>query len=144
MVVGGDLLDHRGRATAAKTHRRHLRPGGAARRLSGEHGPAAAAKIAGRNGARSAGIARRPSRRITKGAFWRAGGRPASPGAPGAGSRRWPSAGQCRGGSGTARADVALRARIAERLVQSQSTYAILTTFNEVNMQAPGAASAPP
>ena len=28
-----------------------------------------------------------------------------------------------------------LRARIAERLVQSQSTAAILTTFNEVNMQ---------
>ena len=28
-----------------------------------------------------------------------------------------------------------LRARIAERLVQSQSTSAILTTFNEVNMQ---------
>ncbi len=32
-----------------------------------------------------------------------------------------------------------LRARIAERLVQSQSTAAILTTFNEVNMQ-PGMA----
>lgn len=29
-----------------------------------------------------------------------------------------------------------LRMRIAERLVQSQSTAAILTTFNEVNMQA--------
>jgi 2-oxoglutarate dehydrogenase E2 component (dihydrolipoamide succinyltransferase) len=29
-----------------------------------------------------------------------------------------------------------LRARIAERLIQSQSTAAILTTFNEVNMQA--------
>ena len=29
-----------------------------------------------------------------------------------------------------------LRVRIAERLVQSQSTAAILTTFNEVNMQA--------
>ena len=29
-----------------------------------------------------------------------------------------------------------LRARIAERLLQSQSTNAILTTFNEVNMQA--------
>ena len=28
-----------------------------------------------------------------------------------------------------------LRARVAERLVQSQSTAAILTTFNEVNMQ---------
>ncbi len=28
-----------------------------------------------------------------------------------------------------------LRARIAERLVQSQSTAAILTTFNEVNMR---------
>ena len=28
-----------------------------------------------------------------------------------------------------------LRARIAERLLQSQSTNAILTTFNEVNMQ---------
>ena len=28
-----------------------------------------------------------------------------------------------------------LRQRIAERLVQSQSTRAILTTFNEVNMQ---------
>ena len=27
-----------------------------------------------------------------------------------------------------------LRARIAERLLQSQSTSAILTTFNEVNM----------
>jgi hypothetical protein len=30
-----------------------------------------------------------------------------------------------------------LRARVAERLLQSQSTNAILTTFNEVNM-APG------
>lgn len=29
-----------------------------------------------------------------------------------------------------------LRMRIAERMVQSQSTAAILTTFNEVNMQA--------
>src|SRR4029077_4883505 len=29
-----------------------------------------------------------------------------------------------------------LRQRIAERLIQSQSTAAILTTFNEVNMQA--------
>ena len=29
-----------------------------------------------------------------------------------------------------------LRARVAERLIQSQSTAAILTTFNEVNMQA--------
>jgi 2-oxoglutarate dehydrogenase E2 component (dihydrolipoamide succinyltransferase) len=29
-----------------------------------------------------------------------------------------------------------LRQRVAERLVQSQSTAAILTTFNEVNMQA--------
>lgn len=29
-----------------------------------------------------------------------------------------------------------LRMRVAERLVQSQSTAAILTTFNEVNMQA--------
>jgi 2-oxoglutarate dehydrogenase E2 component (dihydrolipoamide succinyltransferase) len=28
-----------------------------------------------------------------------------------------------------------LRSRIAERLVQSQQTAAILTTFNEVNMQ---------
>ena len=28
-----------------------------------------------------------------------------------------------------------LRQRVAERLVQSQSTAAILTTFNEVNMQ---------
>lgn len=27
-----------------------------------------------------------------------------------------------------------LRARVAERLLQSQSTNAILTTFNEVNM----------
>jgi 2-oxoglutarate dehydrogenase E2 component (dihydrolipoamide succinyltransferase) len=28
-----------------------------------------------------------------------------------------------------------LRQRVAERLVQSQSTAAILTTFNEVNMR---------
>lgn len=33
------------------------------------------------------------------------------------------------------RVPMSLRARIAERLVQSQSTAAILTTFNEVNMQ---------
>jgi 2-oxoglutarate dehydrogenase E2 component (dihydrolipoamide succinyltransferase) len=36
--------------------------------------------------------------------------------------------------SRAARAHDRLRARIAERLLQSQSTNAILTTFNEVNM----------
>jgi 2-oxoglutarate dehydrogenase E2 component (dihydrolipoamide succinyltransferase) len=52
-----------------------------------------------------------------------------------------PERGQCRchhrRASRTARADVAPACPVAERLVQSQSTNAILTTFNEVNM-APG------
>ncbi len=51
-----------------------------------------------------------------------------------------PPAGRAARGAGTPRAEQRvpmsrLRQRVAERLVQSQSTAAILTTFNEVNMQ---------
>ncbi len=47
------------------------------------------------------------------------------------------SAGDATGARSERRAAMSrLRQRIAERLVQSQSTAAILTTFNEVNMQA--------
>lgn len=51
--------------------------------------------------------------------------KPASPGAVAAGARTERRIAMSR-----------LRQRVAERLVQSQSTAAILTTFNEVNMQA--------
>lgn len=51
--------------------------------------------------------------------------KPVSPGAVSAGARTERRVAMSR-----------LRQRIAERLVQSQSTAAILTTFNEVNMQA--------
>jgi 2-oxoglutarate dehydrogenase E2 component (dihydrolipoamide succinyltransferase) len=52
-----------------------------------------------------------------------------------------PSIAAAPAGAGAARADrrvpmTRLRARIAERLVEAQSTAALLTTFNEVDMQA--------
>ena len=65
--------------------------------------------------------------------------RPAQPSAPAAPVAKAPPAVQLPSALGARpeqRVPMSrLRARIAERLVQSQSTAAILTTFNEVNMQ---------
>ncbi len=78
--------------------------------------------------------------RVTKGDVLQAaegGSRPAAPAAAAAASRVMPTVdlGDL-GDRPEQRVPMSrLRARIAERLVQSQSTAAILTTFNEVNMQ---------
>ncbi|SFN97066.1 2-oxoglutarate dehydrogenase complex dihydrolipoyllysine-residue succinyltransferase [Nitrosospira briensis] len=60
--------------------------------------------------------------------------RAASPAAPPVSTAAMPAS---TGGRAEQRVPMSrLRARVAERLVESQSTAAILTTFNEVNMQA--------
>jgi 2-oxoglutarate dehydrogenase E2 component (dihydrolipoamide succinyltransferase) len=81
--------------------------------------------------------------RVTKGDVLAAGSKPApQPAAPAAAARApLPQApavnvDQLLSGRPEQRVPMSrLRARVAERLVQSQSTAAILTTFNEVNMQ---------
>ncbi len=79
--------------------------------------------------------------RVTKADVLQAGSRPAPAAAPAAkGPLPQPpapvSVEQMLSGRAEERVPMSrLRARIAERLVQSQSTAAILTTFNEVNMQ---------
>ncbi len=105
--------------------------GPAARKLMAEKGlDAAALEGSGRGG------------RVTKADVLEAGQRPAAPAAPAAPAR--PALAQpvapvnvdtIVGERTEQRVPMSrLRARIAERLVQSQSTAAILTTFNEVNM----------
>ena len=105
--------------------------GPAARKLMAEKGlDAAAVEGSGRGG------------RVTKADVMEAGLRPSAPAAPAAPAR--PALAQPAapvnvdaivGERTEQRVPMSrLRARIAERLVQSQSTAAILTTFNEVNM----------
>jgi len=105
--------------------------GPAARKLMAEKGlDAAGVEGSGRGG------------RVTKADVMEAGQRPAAPAAPAAPQR--PALAQpvapvnvdnIVGERTEQRVPMSrLRARIAERLVQSQSTAAILTTFNEVNM----------
>ncbi|MBV6407837.1 MAG: Dihydrolipoyllysine-residue succinyltransferase component of 2-oxoglutarate dehydrogenase complex [Rhodocyclaceae bacterium] len=105
--------------------------GPAARKLMAEKGlDSAAVAGSGRGG------------RVTKADVLDAGQRPASPAAPAAPQR--PALAQPAapvnvdnivGERTEQRVPMSrLRARVAERLVQSQSTAAILTTFNEVNM----------
>jgi len=72
--------------------------------------------------------------RVTKGDVLSAGSAPAAP-APVAAKPSAPAAPIPAGSRPEQRVPMTrLRARVAERLVQSQSTAAILTTFNEVNM----------
>jgi len=105
--------------------------GPAARKLMAEKGlDAAGVEGSGRGG------------RVTKADVLEAGQRPAAPAAPAAPAR--PALAQpvapvnvdtIVGERTEQRVPMSrLRARVAERLVQSQSTAAILTTFNEVNM----------
>jgi 2-oxoglutarate dehydrogenase E2 component (dihydrolipoamide succinyltransferase) len=105
--------------------------GPAARKLMAEKGlDAAGVEGSGRGG------------RVTKADVLEAGQRPAAPAAPAAPTR--PALAQPAapvnidnivGERTEQRVPMSrLRARVAERLVQSQSTAAILTTFNEVNM----------
>jgi 2-oxoglutarate dehydrogenase E2 component (dihydrolipoamide succinyltransferase) len=107
----------------------------AARKLVGEHGlDAASIPGSGRDG------------RITKGDVLdravKAAAAPASPAAAPGKPAALPqppapvNVDRILGGRPEQRVPMSrLRARVAERLVQSQSTAAILTTFNEVNMQ---------
>jgi 2-oxoglutarate dehydrogenase E2 component (dihydrolipoamide succinyltransferase) len=102
--------------------------GPAARKLMAEKGlDAAALEGSGRGG------------RVTKADVMEAGQRPAAPAAPARPALAQPVApvnvDNIVGERTEQRVPMSrLRARIAERLVQSQSTAAILTTFNEVNM----------
>ena len=81
--------------------------------------------------------------RVTKGDVLAAGSKPAPPPAAPAAAARAPlpqapavNVDQLLSGRPEQRVPMSrLRARVAERLVQSQATAAILTTFNEVNMQ---------
>jgi 2-oxoglutarate dehydrogenase E2 component (dihydrolipoamide succinyltransferase) len=95
----------------------------------------AAAKLAAEKGVDVAGIAGSGrDGRVTKGAVLAASAPAAAPAAPAA--RPAPAPASIPSGSRPEqRVPMSrLRARVAERLVQSQSTAAILTTFNEVNM----------
>ena len=100
----------------------------------------AAAKIAAEAGVNTADIAGtgRGGRVTKEDVVNKVSGVPASTPAPAAGSAK-PAAAPAVSIPASARAEQRvpmsrLRARVAERLVQSQSTAAILTTFNEVNM----------
>jgi 2-oxoglutarate dehydrogenase E2 component (dihydrolipoamide succinyltransferase) len=75
--------------------------------------------------------------RITKGDVQEAvAAKPAAVAAPAPAAKPVPAAPPVAGARPEQRVAMSrLRARIAERLVESQSTAAILTTFNEVNMQ---------
>ena len=104
-----------------------------------------AAKIAAEKGIDTAGVqGTGRDGRVTKGDVLSAGSAPAATPAPGKGDP-----GQAPAGAQSSRPTIQipsgarteqrvpmsrLRQRVAERLVQSQSTAAILTTFNEVNM----------
>ncbi|MBL8520785.1 MAG: 2-oxoglutarate dehydrogenase complex dihydrolipoyllysine-residue succinyltransferase [Betaproteobacteria bacterium] len=100
----------------------------------------AAAKIAAEAGVNTADIAGtgRGGRVTKEDVVNKVSGAPAAAGAPAAGAAK-PAAAPAVAIPASARAEQRvpmsrLRARVAERLVQSQSTAAILTTFNEVNM----------
>jgi 2-oxoglutarate dehydrogenase E2 component (dihydrolipoamide succinyltransferase) len=96
-----------------------------------------AAKIAAEKGIDTASVAGTGrDGRVTKGDVLAAGTAPAAKPAPAPAARPAPAPVQIPAGSRTEqRVPMSrLRARIAERVVQSQSTTATLTTFNEVNM----------
>ncbi len=126
-VVGGDLLAIIEECEGAKEPAGKLSP--AARRLAGEHGlETAAIAGSGRDGRISKAdvavhLERAPAAAPVA---------PAAPIAPAA-----PVAPAAPGGRVEQRVPMTrLRARIAERLVAAQATQAMLTTFNEIDMQA--------
>jgi 2-oxoglutarate dehydrogenase E2 component (dihydrolipoamide succinyltransferase) len=96
-----------------------------------------AAKIAAEKGIDTAAVAGTGrDGRVTKGDVLAAGAAPAAKPAPAPAAKPAPASIQFPAGSRTEqRVPMSrLRARIAERVVQSQSSTATLTTFNEVNM----------
>jgi len=95
----------------------------------------AAAKILADKGVDAASVAGTGrGGRITKGDALAADGAPARPAAP---APSVPAPSRAPDGRPEQRVPMSrLRARVAERLLQSQQENAILTTFNEVNMQA--------
>ena len=97
-----------------------------------------ARKIAAEKGVDAGGIAGTGrDGRLTKGDVLTAAAAPAKPAAPAAEPKRAPipALQVSAGARPEQRVPMSrLRQRVAERLVQSQSTAAILTTFNEVNM----------
>ncbi len=97
-------------------------------------GPAARRVIEENNLAPGSIAASAPGARITKNdALAAAAAAPAAPAAPAA----VPAPAAARSGRAEQRVPMTrLRARIAERLIQAQSTQALLTTFNEVDLTA--------
>jgi 2-oxoglutarate dehydrogenase E2 component (dihydrolipoamide succinyltransferase) len=97
----------------------------------------AAAKIAAEAGVNTADIAGtgRGGRVTKEDVVNKVSGAPAAPAAPAAANSAVPTVPVPASARAEQRVPMSrLRARVAERLVQSQSTAAILTTFNEVNM----------
>jgi 2-oxoglutarate dehydrogenase E2 component (dihydrolipoamide succinyltransferase) len=121
------------KAEAKKPEAKKPDPAPAPARCTAQEGRGSRQALAGRATAgRGKQIVRRADRgQRTRRAHLKERCRPSprgSAGGTGPGSWRWPHR--------PARADVALRARIAQRLVEAQSTAALLTTFNEIDMQA--------
>ena len=112
-------------------------PVAAAAPAGGKPASPSAAKLAAEKGVDTAAIAGTGrDGRVTKADVLSAGAPPApAAAAPAPAAKPAPAPVPTTGGRAEQRVPMTrLRARVAERLVQSQSTAAILTTFNEVNM----------
>ena len=121
-------------ALAAKAPAAAPAPAAAA---GGKPASPSAAKLAAEKGVDTAAIAGTGrDGRVTKADVLSAGAAPApAAAAPAPAAKPAPAPVPTTGGRAEQRVPMTrLRARVAERLVQSQSTAAILTTFNEVNM----------
>jgi 2-oxoglutarate dehydrogenase E2 component (dihydrolipoamide succinyltransferase) len=146
-VSSGEVIatiDTEAKATASAAPAKAAAPAPAPAPAAAATAPAAsakaaspsAAKIAAEKGVDTASVAGSGrDGRVTKGDVLAAGSGSA-PAAPAAAKPAAPAIQLPTGNRTEQRVPMSrLRARIAERLVQSQSTAAILTTFNEVNMQ---------
>jgi 2-oxoglutarate dehydrogenase E2 component (dihydrolipoamide succinyltransferase) len=144
-VTSGEVIaviDTDGKATVASAPAAAAAPTAAPAKAAAPApaAPAAApsaAKIAAEKGIDTASVAGTGrDGRVTKGDVLAAGAAPAAKPAPAPAAKPAPAPVQIPAGSRTEqRVPMSrLRARIAERVVQSQSTTATLTTFNEVNM----------
>jgi len=112
-------------------------PAAAAAAAGGKPASPSASKLAAEKGVDTAAIAGTGrDGRVTKADVMAAGAAPApAAAAPAPAAKPAPAPVPTTGGRAEQRVPMSrLRARVAERLVQSQSTAAILTTFNEVNM----------
>ena len=139
-VTSGEVIaviDTEGKATAVPAPAKAEKPAAAAAPSKAAAAPAAspsAAKIAAEKGIDTASVqGTGRDGRVTKGDVLGAGSAPAA--AP-ATAKPAPAPVSIPAGSRSEQRVpmTRLRQRVAERLVQSQSTAAILTTFNEVNM----------